>query len=58
MNKLATVMGAASRYLPRESIGRLVGRLGEKLLDVASDDPSAGRFGDRRGVPGEIRTRR
>jgi hypothetical protein len=54
MSRLAAVRRPALGYLLREPIRRLVGRLGDKLLDVASDDPSAGRLADR---PGGIRTR-
>lgn len=57
MSRLAVVRCTALGYLLRESISRLVGRLGDKLLDVASDDPCAGRLADRPATPGGIRTR-
>lgn len=57
MSTLAVVLGAAAGYLLREPIVRLVGRLGDRLLDVASDDPSAGRMGARPGPAGAARNR-
>lgn len=57
MSRLAVVRSVAWGYPLRGPIRRLVGRLGDKLLDVASDDPSAGRSADRPGAHGRFRTR-